>query len=70
MAAVLFWLAGAGGLLVFSLMTVIYGIFVHADLVLSVLAVPIGFGVVWYFGVKSGPEMLEKRSSWLAVFDR
>jgi len=46
-AAALFWLAGAGGLLIFSLMTVIYGIFTHRDFVLSVLALPAGFGVVW-----------------------
>ena len=41
-AAALFWLAGAGGLLIFSLMTVIYGIFTHRDFVLSVLALPAG----------------------------
>jgi hypothetical protein len=46
-AAVLFWLAGAGGLFVFSLMTVIYGIFIRRDFVLSVLALPAGFGIVW-----------------------
>ncbi len=39
-AAVLFWLAGAGGLLVFSLMTVIYGVFVRRDFVLSLLVLP------------------------------
>ena len=47
MAALLFWLAGAGGLLIFSLMTVIYGIFIRRDFVLSALAVPAGFGIVW-----------------------
>ncbi|MFC1636648.1 DUF6057 family protein, partial [Planctomycetota bacterium] len=48
MAAALFWLAGAGGLLVFSLMTVIYGIFIRRDFILSALAMPAGFGIVWY----------------------
>ena len=47
MAAVLFWLAGAGGLLVFSLMTVIRGIFIHRDFGLSVLALPAGFVIIW-----------------------
>ena len=46
-AAVLFWLAGAGGLLVFSLMTVTYGVFVRRDFVLSLLVLPAGFGIVW-----------------------
>ena len=48
MAAALYWLAGAGGLLIFSLMTVIYGIFIRRDFVLSVLALPAGLGIVWY----------------------
>jgi hypothetical protein len=48
MAAMLFWLAGAGGMLLFSLMTVIYGIFVRRDFVLSALAAPAGLGIVWY----------------------
>ena len=47
MAAVLFWLAGAGGLLIFALMTVIYGIFIHRDFGLPVLALPAGFGIIW-----------------------
>ena len=47
MAAVLFWLAGAGGLLIFSLMIVIRGIFIHRDFVLSALALPAGFAIVW-----------------------
>jgi hypothetical protein len=47
MAAALFWLAGAGGLLILSLMTVIYGIFIRRDFVLSVLALPAGFAIVW-----------------------
>ncbi len=46
-AAVLFWLAGTGGLLVFSLMTVIYGIFVHKDWGLTVLTLPAGFAITW-----------------------
>ncbi|MFH1717074.1 MAG: DUF6057 family protein [Planctomycetota bacterium] len=47
MAAVLFWLAGAGGLLIFSVMTVIYGIFIRRDFGLPVLALPAGFGIIW-----------------------
>ncbi len=47
MAAVLFWLAAAGGLLIFALMTVIYGIFMRRDFVLSVLAPTAGFGIIW-----------------------
>ncbi|MBN2314978.1 MAG: hypothetical protein JXM79_13685 [Sedimentisphaerales bacterium] len=49
MSAVLFGLAGAGGLLIFSFMTVIYGIFVRRDFVFSALAIPVGFGIVWCF---------------------
>ena len=47
MAAVVFWLTGAGGLLIFSLMTVIYGIFVHRDWLLPVLVVPASFAIIW-----------------------
>ena len=47
MVAVVVWLTGAGGLLVFSLMSVIYGIFVHGDLALPVLAVPASFAITW-----------------------
>ena len=47
MAALLFWLTGAGGLLVFLLMTVIYGIFVRRDWVLTLLALPAGFVIIW-----------------------
>jgi len=47
MAAVVFWLTGAGGLFVFSLMTIIYGIFVHRDFVLAVLALPASFAIIW-----------------------
>jgi hypothetical protein len=49
LAAALFWLAGAGGLLIFSLMTVIYGVFIQRNFALSALAVPAGLGIVWYF---------------------
>ncbi|MGD8787180.1 MAG: DUF6057 family protein, partial [Phycisphaerales bacterium] len=48
-ASVVFWLAGTGGLLVFSLMTVIYGIFVRKDWGLAILALPAGYAVVWIF---------------------
>lgn len=47
MAAVIFWLSGAGGLLVFLLMTVIYGIFVHRDWRLTVLALLASFAITW-----------------------
>ena len=47
MAAVIFWLSGAGGLLVFLVMTVIYGVFVHRDWRLTVLAVPASFAITW-----------------------
>jgi len=47
MATVIFWLSGAGGLLVFLLMTVIYGIFVHRDWRLTVLALLASFAITW-----------------------
>ena len=47
MAAVVFWLTGAGGLFVFSLMTIIYGIFLHRDWLLPILVVPASFAVIW-----------------------
>jgi len=47
MVAVIFWLSGAGGLLVFVLMTVVYGIFVHRDFRLTVLALPASFAITW-----------------------
>jgi hypothetical protein len=46
-AAVVFWLTGAGGLLVFSLMTVIYAIFINKDLGLAALALPVGCAIIW-----------------------
>jgi hypothetical protein len=47
-AAILFYLAGTGGLCVFLLMTVIYAIFVHRDWTLSLLALPAGFAAFWF----------------------
>ena len=47
MAALLFWLTGAGGLSVFLLMTVIYTIFVNRDWALSLLALPASCATVW-----------------------
>ena len=47
MAASVFWLAGAGGLLVFSLMTVIYAVCVRRDWGFSVLVVPASLAIVW-----------------------
>lgn len=49
MAALLFWLTGAGGLSVFLLMTVIYAIFVRRDWALTLLALPAGCAVIWFF---------------------
>ena len=45
--AVAFWLTGAGGLLVFVIMTVIYGVFIRRDWPLAVLALPASFVIVW-----------------------
>ena len=47
MAAIIFWLSGAGAILIFLLMTVIYGIFVHKDWRLTVLALPASFAITW-----------------------
>jgi len=47
MTALIFWLSGAGGLLVFLLMTVIYGIFVHRDWRLTLPALPASFAITW-----------------------
>lgn len=47
MAAIVFWFTGAGGLLIFLLMTIIYGIFIHRNWVLSVLALPASFAIIW-----------------------
>ncbi len=47
MAALLFWLAGAGGLSVFLIMTVIQAVFIRRDWGLSLLALPTSFAVIW-----------------------
>ena len=47
MAAILFWFAGAGGISVFLIMTLIFAIFVRRDWALSLLALPAGFAVIW-----------------------
>ncbi|MBN1360391.1 MAG: hypothetical protein JW993_07360 [Sedimentisphaerales bacterium] len=47
MAALVFWLAAGGGLLVFVLMTILYAAFVRRDAWLAVLAAPAGVGIVW-----------------------
>jgi len=47
LAAVGFWLMGAGGVLVFLLMTVLYGIFVHRNWGLTILAVPASLVITW-----------------------
>ena len=49
MAAVTFWLSGAGGLSVFLLMTLMYGIFVHKDWKLTILAPFISLAIIWGF---------------------
>jgi hypothetical protein len=46
-AALLFWLAGAAGLFIFSLMTLIHGALVRRELVVPVLALPVGFAIIW-----------------------
>jgi hypothetical protein len=51
MAALLFWLAGAGGLSVFLLMTVIYAIFIQKDWALSLLALPASCAIVWALAI-------------------
>ena len=47
LVAVGFWLMGAGGVLVFLLMTVVYGIFVHRNWGLTILAVPASVVLTW-----------------------
>lgn len=47
MAAVGFWLAGAGALLVFAVMTTIHAIFLRRDWTTAVLALPAGVAIVW-----------------------
>lgn len=47
MAVIAFWFTGTGGLLIFSLMTVIYGIFLHRDWLLPILVVPASFAIIW-----------------------
>ena len=47
MATVGFWLGGAGTLLVFALMTVIYGILVHRDWTTVALALPASVVIAW-----------------------
>jgi len=46
-AAGVFWWAGAGGLLVFALMTVIHGVFVRRDWPLAALALPASVAIGW-----------------------
>lgn len=46
-AASLFWLAGAGGLLVFSLTTIVHSALVRRDRWLAVGALPLSAAVVW-----------------------
>jgi hypothetical protein len=46
-AAVLYWLAGAGGLLVFSLMTLVYGVLIRREFGLPLLVLPVGFAIIW-----------------------
>lgn len=47
LVAVGFWLMGAGGVLVFLLMTVVYGIFVHRNWGLTILAFPASVVLTW-----------------------
>jgi hypothetical protein len=47
MTAVTFWLSGAGGLLFFLLMTLIYASFVHKEWKITVLAPLASFVIIW-----------------------
>jgi len=47
MAAVGFWLAGTGALLVFAVMTTLHAIFLRRDWTTAALALPAGAAIVW-----------------------
>ncbi len=47
MASLIFWLAGAGGLLLFLSMTTLYGIFFHKTLGFSLFVPLVSVGMVW-----------------------
>jgi len=47
MAAICYWLAGAGGVFVFSLMTIIYLLFLRCHWVPAALTLPIAVAVIW-----------------------
>lgn len=50
MAGVMFWAAGTGGLLVFTAMTLVYGIFVHRAWGLVTLTLPASLVIAWGLG--------------------
>ena len=47
MTAIGYWLAGAGGVFVFSLMTIVYLLFIRRDWLLTVLTFPAAIAIVW-----------------------
>ena len=47
MAAICYWLAGAGGVLVFSLMSTVYLLFLRRDWLLAVLTLPAATAIIW-----------------------
>jgi len=49
MAAISYCLAGAGGVLIFSLMTTVYLFFLHRDWLPAVLTLPAAVAIIWTF---------------------
>jgi hypothetical protein len=47
MAAIGYWLAGAGGVVVFSLMTIVYLLFIRRDWLPTVLTFPVTIAIIW-----------------------
>ena len=50
-AALGFWLAGAGAVCMLVALTVIYGLFLHRDGKMSLLAIPTGLAVMWSLSI-------------------
>jgi len=65
MAACVFWLAGAGGLSVFLLMTVIYAVGIRRDWGFSPLVVPASLAIVW--GLALYVFLLSPRQAFLIL---
>lgn len=47
MASIGYWLAGAGGVFIFSLLTTIYLLFIHRNWVQAVLTLPAAAAIIW-----------------------